>query len=188
MEMIENLEPLLRTYWFVAIPASIIFIIQTVMTFMGADASDGLSPDFDGDLSGSDEAFQLFSFRNLINFLLGLSWTGISFYTSISNPFFLIVLSLIMGVLFVYVFFFIIKQVQKLAENNSFQFSNTLNKTAEVYLTIPAHKSGKGKVIISVKGSVHELDAITPNNSIATGSIVKVIGVENNQLLIVESI
>jgi hypothetical protein len=52
MEMIENLEPLLRTYWFVAIPASIIFIIQTVMTFMGADASDGLSPDFDGDLSG----------------------------------------------------------------------------------------------------------------------------------------
>jgi hypothetical protein len=35
---------------------------------------------------------------------------------------------------------------------------------------------------------VHELDAITPNNSIATGSIVKVIGVENNQLLIVESI
>jgi hypothetical protein len=86
------------------------------------------------------------------------------------------------------VFFFIIKQVQKLAEDNSFQFSNTINKTAEVYLSIPARKSGKGKVIISVKGSVHELDAITNNDSIATGSIVKVIGVENNQLLIVESI
>ncbi len=188
MEMIENLEPILRTFWFIAIPVSIIFLIQTVMTFMGADAGDGLSPDFDGDLSGSDEAFQLFSFRNLINFLLGLSWAGISFYHTISNALLLIALSFLVGVLFVYVFFVIIKQIQKLAEDNSFQFANTLNKTGEVYLHIPANKTGKGKVIISVNGSVHELDAITNGAAIGTGSMVKVVGLENNQILIVESI
>ena len=38
------------------------------MTFVGADASDGLDADFDGDLGGSDTPFQLFSFRNLIQF------------------------------------------------------------------------------------------------------------------------
>lgn len=39
MEIIENLDPLLKTFWFVAIPVSVIFIIQTIMTFIGADTS-----------------------------------------------------------------------------------------------------------------------------------------------------
>ena len=60
MEILENLEPLLRTFWFVAIPSSIIFIIQTILTFVGGDASDGLEADFDGDLSGTETPFQLF--------------------------------------------------------------------------------------------------------------------------------
>ena len=124
MEILENLDTLLKTFWFVAIPTSLIFIIQTVMTFMGTDSSDGLQPDFDGDLNGADAPFQLFSLRNLINFLLGFSWTGISFYTTISNKPLLIVLSLVVGVLFVYLFFIIIRQVQKLAEDNSFKITS----------------------------------------------------------------
>ena len=83
MEILENLDILLKTFWFVAIPTSLIFIIQTIMTFMGTDSSDGIQADFDGDLNGADAPFQLFSLRNLINFLLGFSWTGISFYTTI---------------------------------------------------------------------------------------------------------
>ncbi len=184
MEILENLEPLLKTFWFVAIPASLIFIIQTIMTFAGADASDGLEADFDGDLGGADAPFQLFSLRNLINFLLGFSWTGISFYTTISNKPILIILSLIVGVLFVYLFFIIIRQVQKLAEDNSFKITNTLNKTAEVYLTIPENKKGKGKIMISVNGAFHELEAMTENDKIQSGSVVKVVRIENNILIV----
>lgn len=188
MEILENLEPLLRTFWFVAIPASFIFIIQTVMTFMGADASDGIDADFSGDLNGTDAPFQLFSLRNLINFLMGFGWTGISFYTSISNKTFLIGLSLGVGILFVIFFFLIIRQVQKLAENNSFDISNTLNKTAEVYLTIPENKKGKGKVMISVNGSFHELDAMTENEKIQSGAVVKIVKIVDNNILIVETL
>lgn len=188
MEILENLDPLLKTFWFVAIPTSLIFIIQTVMTFMGTDSSDGLQPDFDGDLNGADAPFQLFSLRNLINFLLGFSWTGISFYTTISNKPLLIFLSLVVGVLFVYLFFIIIRQVQKLAEDNSFKITNTLNKTAEVYLTIPENKKGKGKIMISINGAFHELEAMTENNKILSGAIVKVVRIENDNILIVETI
>lgn len=188
MEILENLDPLLKTFWFVAIPTSLIFIIQTVMTFMGTDSSDGLQPDFDGDLNGADAPFQLFSLRNLINFLLGFSWTGISFYTTISNKPLLIVLSLVVGVLFVYLFFIIIRQVQKLAEDNSFKITNTLNKTAEVYLTIPENKKGKGKIMISVNGAFHELEAMTENDKIQSGAVVKVVRIENDNILIVETI
>ena len=186
MEIFEGLDALLKTFWFVAIPASIIFIIQMIMTFTGTDASDALEADID--IGHGDSSFQLFSLRNLINFLLGFSWTGISFYATISNKALLIILSLAVGVLFVYLFFLIIRQVQKLAENNSFQISNTLNKSAEVYLTIPEHKKGKGKIMISIKGSFHELDAMTEHGTIPSGTLVKVVKIENNDILIVETI
>jgi hypothetical protein len=188
MEIFDNLDTLLKTFWFIAIPASLIFIIQTIMTFMGTDSSDGIQADFDGDLSGADAPFQLFSLRNLINFLLGFSWTGISFYTTISNKLLLIGLSLVVGVLFVYLFFLIIRQVQKLAEDNSFKITNTLNKTAEVYLTIPENKKGKGKVMISVNGAYHELEAMTENDRIQSGAVVKVVRIESGNILIVETI
>jgi hypothetical protein len=188
MEILENLDPLLKTFWFVAIPTSIIFLIQTVMTFIGVDSSDGLEADFDGNLSEVDAPFQLFSLRNLINFILGFSWTGISFYTTISNPILLVVLSVFVGVLFIYLFFMAMKQIQKLAENNSFNILNTLNRTAEVYLTIPENKKGKGKIMISVNGTFHELEAMTEKEKIQSGSVVKVVKIENNNILIVEII
>jgi membrane protein implicated in regulation of membrane protease activity len=188
VEVFENLDALLKSFWFVAIPTSLIFIVQTIMTFLGTDLSDGLEPDFDGDLNGADAPFQLFSLRNLINFLLGFSWTGISFYSTISNKPLLIFLSLIVGVFFVYLFFVVIRQVQKLAEDNSFKISNTLNKTAEVYLTIPENKNGKGKIMISVNGAFHELEAMTEDDKIPSGATVRVVRIENNNIPIVEKI
>lgn len=184
MEFFDSLDPLLRTFWYVAIPTSLIFLIQTIMTFVGVDAADGLEPDFDGDLGGADEPFQLFSFRNLINFLLGFSWSGISFYKLISNPIILSVVAMLIGVAFVAIFFFIIVQLRKFSENNSFQISSTIDRIGSVYLSIPEHKSGKGKVQISIKGAFYELDAITANDRIRTNETVKIIGVENNTLVV----
>jgi hypothetical protein len=188
METLNNLAPLLKTFWYLAIPTSLTFILQTIMTFIGADATDGLEADFDSNLEGTGEPFQLFSFRNLINFLLGFSWSGISFYDLIQNSMVLILVSLAVGVLFVALFFFIIKQLRKLSEDNSFQLSHTINKTAEVYLTIPEEKKGTGKIMISVGGSVHVLDAITEHERIKTGSIVRITQIGQNNFLTVEKI
>jgi membrane protein implicated in regulation of membrane protease activity len=186
MELLESLPTLLKSFWYIAIPTSLIFLIQTIITFSGLDVADGFDTDFHADAHDGD--FQLFSLRNLINFLLGFSWTGISFYSTIGeHTWFLIILSLVVGVLFVLLFFFVIKQVQKLAEDNSFKITNTLNKTAEVYLTIPEYKTGKGKIMISVNGSFHELEAMTEQSKISSGTVVKVIKIENN-ILIVETI
>ena len=188
MEILENLEPLLKTFWFIAIPASLIFLIQSIMTFAGADSHDGINADFNSDLNGTDAPFQLFSFRNLINFLLGFSWMGISFYSIITNKPALIFVSVLVGSSFVYLFFLLINQLQKLAENNSFKIENTLLKTAEVYLTIPGNKGGKGKIMISVNGAYHELEAMTDYESIPSGNIVRVVRIDHDNILIVEKI
>lgn len=184
----ELTDPLLKTLWFIAIPTSLIFVIQTVMTFTGADTHDGLSADFDSDLQGGDAPFQLFTFRNMINFLLGFSWTGLSFYNLIENRALLIGLSLLVGAGFLFLFFLIIRQIERLAEDNSFRISHALNKTASVYLPIPAQKNGTGKIQVSVKGSFHELDAITEDEKIETNATVRIVKVEGSNLVVVERI
>lgn len=186
--MFENLDPLLRIFWFVAIPTSLIFVIQTIMTFIGVDATDGLDADFDGDISHADAPFQLFSLRNLINFLLGFSWAGISLFTTIENKTLLIGIAVAVGAAFVYIFFLIIRQIQKLSEDNSFNINNAINKTAEVYLTIPERKSGKGKVMVSVKGTFHELDAVTEFDKIPSHTMVRVVKILNGNILLVETL
>ena len=188
MELFSTMDPLLKTFWFIAIPASVIFLIQTVMTFVGANSMDGVDADFDGDFSQGEAPFQLFSLRNLINFTLGFGWSGVAFYSSIKSQAILIVLSLVIGIVFVLLFFFIIKQLLKLAEDDSFDVNNSLNKTAETYLTIPEKKSGKGKILISVNGSIHELEAMTEGENIPSNTLVKVVKIENNNILIVEKI
>jgi hypothetical protein len=198
MEFFEKLDPLLRTLWFIALPASLIFAIQSVMTFAGADSHDGLHPDFSGDMHNGDvhggdahsgdTPFQLFTFRNLINFLLGFSWTGISFYGLIDSKIVLIALAFAVGVAFVVFFFMVIRQIERLAEDNTFKITNTLYKTGSVYLSIPARKNGTGKVQVSVKGSFHELNAVTEDEKIETSTTVRIVKIESDNLVVVERI
>ena len=189
MEILQSLEPLLRAFWYIAIPVSIIFIIQAIMTFVGGNSMDGVAADFDSDFSDTDAPFQLFSLRNLINFLLGFSWAGIAFFNIIGSKTVLFLVAILTGIAFVGIFFIVIRQLMKLTEDDSFKIDETLNKTAEVYLTIPANRTGNGKILISVRGSVRELEAMTDSaDQIPSHTTVKVIKIENNNVLIVAKI
>lgn len=185
-EFFTSMDTSQQVYWYIAIGATIIFIIQTIMTFVGADTDTGMDADFDGNLDGGDSPFQLFSFRNLINFLLGFGWAGASLYTAIENQIILGIVAFLIGCLFIVIFFLVMKSLMKLSEDNSFKIEDCVGKIADVYTTIPAAKSGKGRVLISIKGTTHELPAITANTeSIRNGTLVKVAEVEGDLLIVV---
>ncbi len=93
MEFLEGLDPLLKTYWYIALPTSLFFLLQTIMTFMGIGGADADVDIVEGHDS-ADAPFELFSLRNLINFLLGFSWTGISLYDSFENKIILILMEI----------------------------------------------------------------------------------------------
>ncbi len=175
----------LQVFWGTAAIASVIFVIQAIMTFMGGDAGDGLSADFES-LEGADGPFQLLSLRSLINFAMGFGWTGVSFYYHIPNMWWLIVLSTLVGVAFVAVFVFVMAKLSQLAEDNTFKTEETLGQIADVYLRIPGHMQGKGKVMLSIKGSYKEIDAMTEFETQASGSAVRIVKVENPGLVIIE--
>jgi len=184
MEYFNSLDAFLKTYWIIAGTASLIFVIQTIMTFIGMGDADGMDSDFSGD-SHIEGPFQLFSIRNLVNFFLGFGWGGICFYNTFSSKIWVSICAFLTGVLFVVLFFFIIKQFLKLGKDNTFKISDTVGNVADVYLAIPAEKSGKGKIQISVKGAFHEIAAITEGERIPTGEKARVISVIDNQTVLV---
>lgn len=184
---LEGMPTLLQGFWWVAIIVSAIFLVQTILTFVVGDATDGIDADFDGDLSGADAPFQMFSLRNLINFLLGFSWTGIAFYNGIANKTLLILLAVLVGVFFVFLFFMVIRQLLKLTEDNTFKKEALIGKTGTVYLSIPEHRNGIGKIQISYNSTSYELEAATEGDRLPSGVLVQVVQIEN-QLLIVTKI
>ena len=183
-EFFLNMDIALQVYWYIAIGASVFFILQTIVTFVGGGGGD-MDIDVDTDAGHTDSPFHFFSLRNLVSFLLGFGWTGVSLYRSIGSQWVLLFVSILVGMLFIAMFFFIIKTLLKLSEDNTFKIEDTLGKTGDVYIQIPAGRSGKGKILISVKGSTHELSAITEDNELLkVGIIVKVVKVEDKTLLV----
>lgn len=184
-EFFASMDTAQQVYWYIAIGASVVFIIKTIMTFIGADADAGVDADFDGNMEGIDSPFQLFSLRNLINFLLGFSWTGVALYGAFESKIILGGVATLVGLFFVAIFFFIMKALMKLAEDNSFNIEQTIGKVGDVYTTIPANKAGKGKVFVSIKGSTRELTAITAfNENLKVGTLIKVIAIEDDILIV----
>lgn len=187
IDFLDSLDPMHRIFWYIAMAASLVFLVQTILTFLGSDSSDGVNADFDGNLDHADAPFQLFSLRNLINFLLGFGWTGVAFYETIQNKYLLITIALFVGFVFIALFFLLIREILKLTEDNTFKIENLKGKTGEVYLRIPGKMSGKGKIQISNKGSSHELLAMTRSEEdIHSGNMVRVEEIEDKILIVSE--
>lgn len=183
-EFLQHLDSLHQGFWYIALGASLFFLFQTILTFIGGHHGGDFSTDFDGNLH-HDTPFQLFSLRNLVNFLLGFGWGGVAFYNSIESKTFLIIISVIIGIGFVVLFFFLILQILKLTEDNTFKVENLIGKVGEVYLTIPAKMGGKGKIQISLNGTNHELQAMTEaEENIPSSHSVRVIYIYDETLVV----
>ena len=185
----QGLEPAAQVFWGCAIVSSAIFLIQAILTMIGMDHDmDFEVGDFDGDTMDTGGAVSLFSIRSLVNFFVGFGWAGVSFYNDISSKAVLYFIAICVGLLFSYATVFLIKKMKKLEHNGAYKIANCVGKTCDVYLRIPAAGEGKGKVQISLNGSIHEFDAVSTGEAIATGKRVKVIAVEGNVLEVDEEL
>ncbi|MDR1170119.1 MAG: hypothetical protein LBK97_04715 [Prevotellaceae bacterium] len=173
-----------KVLWCIAIPSSVIFIIQTVLTFAGMDAHDGAGAEFDGS-EGDPSPFQLFSFRNLINFLLGFSWAGISLSGNIESEALIVILSTVGGLLLVTVVMLIFYYMSRLGESGNIYSEDAIGKMAVVYVPISEKRSRAGKIQITLNGATCEFDALTDGDTLKTGEPVIVKSVINGSMLLV---
>ena len=194
-EWFNQLDPVLKVYWGIAIFASIVVLLQTCLSFIGTgDVDTGdVDVDFDADTDADSDsldhagAMHLFSIRNVFYFLLGFGWAGVSLWKTIPNRGLLCAVAVLVGCLFVAIFLFIYRQMMKLQSNGAFDINDSVGKVCDVYLRIPAKNQGLGKVQISFNGSVQELDARTAGEPLPSGAKVRVLRVIDKKVLEVET-
>lgn len=167
--------PMYYIYWGIAILASLVFTIQTIMLFVGFDT--------DADFGGGDVAFDvdglaLVSVKTVSCFLLGFGWSGVILAPFFENGWIVALISLGVGALFMLGAWILLKQVLTLSQDNTFHADKIVGYTADVYLRIPADADKSGKVMVSYEGSLHELQAFNASEEdIPTGAKVRIVEV-----------
>jgi len=185
-----SLDLFMKILWCIAIASSLIFIIETILTFIGADVE--MDTDFDvadGGFEG-DPSMNLYTFRNLVNFLLGMSWTAIILNDQIASKALLMLIAFAVGALLVAAVMYMFKWLSKMQQSGNINiFQSAAGCNGKVYLTIPAERKGTGKVQISINESIREYDALTDSETeLKTGTAIKVLEVIDSSTLLVEEI
>ena len=175
---------LMQIFWGSAIISTVIMLIQTILSLIGMSDLD-LEVGVDGgldDCSGAD----LFTIKNIVNFFVGFGWAGVSLRSYIESYLLLVLISLLVGVCFVIIFIIIFKQLMKLESNSAVGADACVGRTADVYLRIPANRSGKGKIQLSLNGAAREFDAVTDESEpIPSGAVVTVKEIVGKSVLLV---
>lgn len=187
-----SLDLFMKILWCIAIASSLIFIIETVLTFIGADVEMDMDTDFDmpdGGFEG-DPSMNLYTFRNLVNFLLGMSWTAILLQEQIASKALLMIIAFAVGALLVFAVMMLFKGLSKMQQSGNIDvYRSAVGCSGKVYLTVPAERKGAGKVQININNSVREYDALTDSeDDLKTGTSIKVIEVLDTNTLLVEEI
>jgi len=187
-----------RIFWFIAVPSSVISLLQLVLEFIGmsGDSMDGdlgidTSADADVDLTdssghhtGSD--LRIFTVRGLIIFFTLFGWAGIAFTRTGLPAFFVVIIAFLIGFAAMVLVAWLFKTLHGLSESGTTSISNAIGHRGTVYFTIPGGGRATGQIQITFQGAFHTLDAITyESDDIKTGTNVKVIEVLEDGTLVV---
>ena len=185
-----GLTPVMKILRVATLAATLIFIIQSILTFVGADADASADFDIDGDADMSMDGASLYSFRNFVNFILGFGWSAILLQPSIPSWPVLILVSVIIGVALVAGVMYLFKWLAGMQQSGNINLEKSAaGAEGTVYLTIPGARAGKGKVQITISGAVREYDAVYEGESaLKTGTPIRVVDAIDSNTLLVEDI
>lgn len=177
-----------QIFWVIALLFSLLFLIQTIISFTAGDADTAVG-DADAYVDHDDGiGYQFFTIKNLIAFFTMFGWTGLACIRGGLGAAATISLAVAAGVVVVVIMIVLLRAMGRLKESGTMDIMNAVNKTATVYLFVPAVRRGTGKVHVQVQGAVRELPAVTDETKdIPTGSLVTITGVINESTLLVSS-
>lgn len=178
----DGLTTFEQIYWTIAIPFTLIFCIQTVLTFIGAEM-DADDMDIDGE---AELGFQFFTIKNFVAFFTFFGWTGIATLDAGMSLLVSVVIALLAGLTMMTVMASIFYMFSKLTDSGTMDVKNAIGGVGEVYLTVKAKRGNIGKVSIMVQGSLRELEAITDDEQdLNNGMVITVKDVINGNLLLI---
>lgn len=203
-----------QIFYCIAIPATLVLLIQTVLMLFGlgndADGDfDAPDVDFDSDLEvpdtelddglfgGSDsidlddasgiDSLHIFTLRGIIAFFVVLGWVGVVMQLANINLAVTLLVAFLSGFAIMLLIAYLFKAIMKLKNDGTADNRNALGSAGRVHLTIPPSRTGEGKVHIMLQGSYVERNAVTDEGeSIPTGCEIIVVGTSGQTDLVVK--
>jgi membrane protein implicated in regulation of membrane protease activity len=187
----ESLSGIYRFFWSASIITSVIFVVMVILSVIGGDSDADADFDGDGDAGGDADMgggmmSYILSFKTLMAFLLGASWTGLSALYQGWSIFAIALVSVLSGILMMALMAFLLSMFVKLQHDSTLEMSNTIGASGVAYVTIPANGGTGGQVEILVNNSYKTFEAITDEATpIATEEPIVVADLlEGNVLLV----
>ncbi len=195
----NELSTLSHIFAYIAIPATLVLIVQTVLMLIGIgdhgdmDVDIDSDIDIDTDLSDGDteldafEGFHLFSVRGVVAFFVVFGWVGVALDMSGLHTALILLIAAVCGFAMMVLVALLYKWALSLQSDGTVNIRNALGVSGTVYLTVPANRQGSGKVNLTVQGSYGEYLAVTDSDvDLETGKEVTVIGTSGQNTLVVK--
>lgn len=205
----NSLELATQVFYCIAIPSTLVLIVQAILTFIGI--GDGVDADVDADVDiGADadveapegvfgendaveapdtegmEGLRLFTFRGIVAFFVVLGWVGVAMSASGAPLYLTIPISLVCGFAMMLSLALIFRAVMRLRSDGNTDNRNAVGTAGKVQLTVPPARSGEGKVHVMLQGAYVERNAVTDEEeAIPTGTEIIVVGVSGQTDLVV---
>ena len=202
VEWWNSLDLALQIFYCIAIPATLVLLIQTFLMFIGigdGDAdfdapdvdfnSDGIPDHIDMDIDDVTgfESLHIFTIRGIIAFFVIFGWVGVVMESANINLIITLVVAMICGFAMMVLIAYLFKMVMRLKSDGNTDNRNALGSAGKVYLTIPPARSGEGKINIMLQGTYVERNAVTDEDeSIPTGCEIIVVGTSGQTSLVVK--
>lgn len=165
-----------------AIPATLILVIQSILLLFGIGDGDG-DADMDGDMDmdGLDggghfdgDGAALFTIRGIVAFFAVGGWVGVIMLYS-SSLALSIVVAFLSGAAALVGIGYLFKLSLKLQSSGNLNYENAVGKVAKVYIPIPPKGQGAGKVNLTLQERFTEVNAVSEEeDAIPTGAYVTV--------------
>ncbi|MBQ1697824.1 MAG: hypothetical protein II075_08055 [Bacteroidales bacterium] len=161
----ESLTAIYKLFWSTSVITSVIFVVMVILSIIGGDSDtdadgDG-GGDADADMGGGGMMSYILSFKTVMAFLLGASWTGLSALYQGMSIFAIALISILSGVLMMALMAFLLSLFVKLQHDSTLDMNNTVGASGVAYVTIPSRRGKGGQVEILVNNSYKTFEAIT---------------------------
>ncbi len=213
IEWWNSLGIALQVFYCIAIPSTLVLLIQTILMFIGmGEDADGIGevdtdldsgdivddlPDIEDGIFGENsiseasdawglEGLRIFTARGIISFFVVFGWVGVVMLSAGVPIWITVPVAVICGFGMMVLLAILFKLVMKLRSDGNTDNRNAIGTSGKVYLTIPPQRTGEGKVYVMLQGSYVERDAVTDGEeAIPTGTEIVVVGVSGQTALVV---
>ncbi len=178
----------------IAIPSTMVLLIQTVMLLFGwgddADLDDGIDITGNGEVDtpgdGGSDGMALFSLRGLMAMGAVGGWSGLVMHEAGINLVVTVLLACAFGFLALEGIAHFMKLSAQLQSSGNIDLGYAIGKVGTVYIPVPPAMSGSGKINITLQERFIEVDAVTTaERKLTTGESVRIISINETGMLLV---